>query len=168
MTNEQVHERIIEWLTALLGLVIYKDRQQMDRPSVYGTVDLANWRNLSEHPADFDYNETGALNSEGKPEIQVVPDIEIEWVFLFMVYGPGCDNRIRRLQTAVLVEQTMESLLPELVIHEVSSANSLPELVGERWEQRVQVNIAVRGKATDGFTVDVIDEHEYTTIGERA
>ena len=159
---------MIEWLIALLGIEVIKDRQQEARPSVYGMLDLANWRNLGQHAADYDYETLATENSEGFPEVRVTPDIEVEWVFLFMTYGTGCENYMRRLQSAVLISQVVMDLQPDLVIHEVSGANSIPELIGETWEPRAQVNIAVRGKASDGFIVDVIEEHQYNTIGERA
>jgi hypothetical protein len=161
LTNEEVHEELIVWLAGLLDLKVIKDRQGVERPALpYGMVDLANWRNLHEHVDDIRFSGTDVVTA--------TPDLEIEWVFLFFVYGAQGENLVRRLQSAVHLAQLQEPLRPRLTIHEVSSANSIPELVGEKWEPRSQVNIVVRGKSSDGFIVDVIEEHDFTLTGERA
>ena len=169
MTNNDVHEQLIEWLGSLLGIVVIKDRQQADRPALpYGMVDLANWRNIHDHVDDIDYITTETTNTEGKLEVRATPDLEIEWVFLFFVYGAQGENLVRRLQSAVHLTQLQEPLRPALTIHEVSGGNSIPELVGEQWEPRTQVNIVVRGKSSDDFVIDVIEEHGFNITGERA
>jgi hypothetical protein len=169
LTNNDVHEKLIEWLSSLLGIVVIKDRQQAERPALsYGMVDLANWRNIHDHVDDVNYLTTDTPNSEGELEVQATPELEMEWVFLFFVYGDQGENLVRRLQSAVHLTQLQEPLRPALVIHEVSGANSIPELVGEQWEPRTQVNIVVRGKSSDGFIIDVIEEHGFNITGERA
>jgi hypothetical protein len=173
VTNNEVHEQLIEWLGDLLGVTVIKDRQQADRPAApYGMVDLANWRNLHEHVDDVKFVdvELPPEDEDGDPiqAVKATPDLEIEWVFLFFVYGAQGENLVRRLQSAVHLSQLQEPLRPALTIHEVSAANSIPELVGELWEPRTQVNIVVRGKSSDGFIVDVIEEHGFNFTGERA
>lgn len=162
LTNDDVHGKLIEWLGSLLGIVVIMDRQQADRPAApYGMVDLANWRELSDHVDDISY---AAVDDT----VVATPEIEIEWVFLFFIYGASGENLVRRLQSAVHMSQLQEPLRPVLTIHEVSAANSIPELVGEQWEPRTQVNIVVRGKSSDGFVIDVIEEHGFNFTGERA
>lgn len=169
MTNNEVHEQIVLWLHNLLGIVVIKDRQQADRPArPYGMVDLSTWRHLSDHVDDIDYATGTEFNSQGKREVLATPELELEWVFLFFVYGEQSDNLLRRLQSAVHLPQVQEPLRPLLVIHEVSAANSIPELVNEKWEPRAQLNIIVRGKSSDAFVVDIIEEHEFYITGERA
>lgn len=168
MTNNEAHELLIEWLGTLLGVPVIKDRQQALRPALpYCMVDLANWRPIDQHVTDIIYTDTAAPNSEGKLEVEAVPDYEIEWVFLFFAYGAQGENLVRRLQSAVHLTQLQEPLRP-LVVHEVSGGNSLPELVGEKWEPRSQVNIVVRGKSSDGFIVDIVEDTTLTITGERA
>ena len=75
---------------------------------------------------------------------------------------------MRKLQSAVHLSQLQEPLRPALTIHEIGAANSIPELVGEKWEPRAQVNIVVRGKSSDGFVIDVIEKHDFNYTGERA
>ena len=50
----------------------------------------------------------------------------------------------------------------------MSGGNSLPEFLGEKWEPRSQVNIVVRGKSSDGFIVDIVEDTTLTITGERA
>lgn len=159
MKNIDAHEELILWLGELLGLTVIKDRQGADRPAVpYAMVDLANWRDLSQHAAKIDYRESTDLNTEGKRIVMARPDIEIEWTFMLFVYGPNADEYVRRLQASYHFSQVQERLIPDIHIHEISAANSIPELIDEKWEPRVQVNLIVRGKASDEFVADVIEQ----------
>lgn len=159
MTNEQVKEKLIEWLSGLLGLTVIKDRQQQDRPDLpYGMVSLANWREIDDHPVDevFEVTEDTAT---------VAPQINVEWIFLFFIYGPGCENYMRRLQVARHLHQPF---MPELVIHEVSAPNTIPELINEVYEDRTQTNIRVRGVMSDTFDTEVIEHGTVTFEKEGA
>lgn len=157
------------WLNGLLGVTVIKDRQQAQRPPVpYGMVDLASWGEVHEQARDITFETTGVPNSEGKLEELATPSIEMEWVFLFMLYGEQGEALMRRVQAGVHLSQIQEPLRPNLVVHEVSRANSIPELVHETWEPRTQVNIFVRGMSSDSFVVDVIEQHNYDVTGERA
>lgn len=148
MTNKDLHELMIRWLSTLLGIVVIKDRQQGGRPQVpYGMLELANWRDLHEH-----------IDRRRWTEDSVESDREVEWVFLFYAYGPTAADHVRRLQAAVHVDQAMEPVRPLFSVHSVSAANNLPELVGQKWEDRVQVNIVVRGVVTTEFSADTADK----------
>lgn len=169
MNNKEVHERLIMWLGGLLGVPVIKDRQQAARPAKpYAMVDLANWRELHEQVTTFEYLELESENSQGLLEVKATPINEIEWVFLFFAYGSTCEDMVRKVQAAVRLPQLQEPLMPQLVIHEVSGANSIPELVGEIWEPRAQVNIVVRGVTSDGFVIDTVERHGFNITGERA
>ncbi len=160
MTNQEVHEQVVLWLGSLLGITVIKDRQGGDRPAVpYAMVDLSNWGDLHQHVERINYRETTDENIEGKTIIMATPIIEIEWTFLLFVYGPQADEYIRQVQAAVHLFQTQEELVPKLVVTEVSRANSIPELIDERWEPRVQVNLTVRGKSDHEFLADIIEKH---------
>lgn len=161
MNNSEVHTQLNEWLVDLLGITMIKDRQQVDRPApTYGMTDLVNFRPLHDHVDNISY--------EGDVDVTVTPEYEIEWMFLCFFYGAQGENLARRLHSAVRLTQLQEPLRPDLIVHEVSMANSIPELVGEKWEPRTQVNIVVRGKSSDSFATEVIEEHDFNFTGERA
>lgn len=167
MTNDQVHEELILWLHTLLGIVVIKDRQQADRPAKpYGMVDLANWGDLDENVTQLRYTDTVV---DDEPRVRVTPETPREWTFLFFTYGDQPDVHINRLKAAVHLARLQEPLLAlGLVVHEVGRANSVPELVGENWEPRTQVNITVHGVSTESFETPVIETPEFTFTGERA
>lgn len=168
MTNDEVHEQVILWLHGLLGIVVIKDRQQGDRPAKpYGMVDLANWGDLDENVTTLSYAD--GVNLDNEPTVLVTPETPREWTFLFFTYGDQPDVHVNRLKAAVHLAQVQEPLLVlGLVIHEVGRANSVPELVGEVWEPRTQVNITVHGVSTESFETPVIETPEFTFTGERA
>lgn len=172
MTNKQVHEALIMWLNNLLNLTVIKDRQGIARPPLpYIMVDLANFTELHERPADFNWNELDTTNSQGNNEFKATAVMEVEWVFLVFCYGDNADQTLRKVQAAKHFAQVQESLLPQLVIHEIGTVNSVPELVDEKWEPRAQVNITLRGLSSDGYVVDIIEEHspfDIATTGQRS
>lgn len=169
MTNVEVTEAVITWLRGVLGMTVIKDRQSGTRPALpYAVLDLANFRDLHEHVTDFAW-ETLATPVPGtdpvKMQRKVTPLVEVEWVFLLMVYGPGGDQALRRLNAAYHLAQVQEPLMPSLVVHEVGLVNTIPEFVSQRWEDRAQCNLIVRGVSSDGFVVDVIEDHTVTFEG---
>lgn len=165
MTNQQVHEAVVRWLAALLGITVIKSHQSADRPDLpYAMVDLANFRELEDMPSQFKHRELETTNTEGNREVEVTPVVEIEWTFLVFTYGDSCEEKLRRVLSAVHLSQLQEPLRPQLTIHEVGQVNSVPELIGERWEPRAQVNLMLRGISSDGYVIDTIEEHTPFTI----
>lgn len=162
MTNAEVHEALIRWLAALLDITVIKSHQQADRPvPTYGMVELANWGPVDRNEDSVSYADVGT-------DVFATPEYEVEWVFLFFLYGNQGADLVRKLQSAVRVKQVIEPLHPTLVIHSTGQANSVPELIDEKWEPRVQLNITLRGKASDAFLVDVIEQTTINTTGERS
>lgn len=165
MTNVEVHEALIRWLSSIWGITVIKSHQSADRPALpYSMVDLANFKELEEMPSSFSHRELETLNSEGNEEIEVTPKVEIEWTFLVFTYGENCEDLLRKILGAVHLPQIQEPLFPDLIIHELGQVNSVPELVGERWEPRAQVNLSLRGVSSDGYVIDTIEEHTPFTI----
>lgn len=161
MTNTQVHEALIMWLSSLFNVTVIKDRQGIKRPTIpYMMVDLANFGEVRQWPSYPKFVDLGTLNSEGLAEVEATPIMEMEWVFLVFYYGAGGDEVLSRLKSARHLPQIQETLMPSMTIHEVGRVNSVPEFVDERWEPRAQVNVVLRGLSSDGFVVDVIEEHE--------
>lgn len=150
-------------------MVVIKDRQSAKRPALpYGVVDLANVRDVHEHVRDELFETSDTPNSEGKLEVIATPEVEQEWTFLVQFYGAGCFDALRRVAAAAHLSQMNESLMPRLVIHEVGTINTIPEFIGQRWEDRAQVNLTLRGTSSDGFVVDVIEDYTIAITGERA
>lgn len=154
MMNKDVQERLIEVLMELLGITIIKDRQGGAKPEgLYGMLELANWSNLHEHEVRIDY-------AGPEDAVLATPRMELEWVFLFFIYGEGGEEKMRRLQSAVKLENNiLTKLKPQLTIHSISTINRIPELIGQVWEPRTQTNVIVRGVADEAFEVDVITKH---------
>lgn len=171
MTNDQVHEALIGWLSGILGMTVIKDRQGQKRPSLpYAMVDLSNISEPRERPSDIKSEVLDTLNSEGLAEIKLTPITELEILFLVFCYGENGDEKLRRLKSAFHLSQVQEPLVPGIVIHEVGNINRLPEFVNERWEARAQCNVVVRVVSNDGFVVDTIETHtpfDIQTMRER-
>ena len=154
MTNQEVHETLIMWLIQLWdNLTVIKSHQSAKRPELpYCMVDLVNFSELEERPSSIKYEEKNG-------NVEETPQIEIEWNFLIFCYGENCEELMRRLLSSFHSAQNQEPFFPQLSIHEIGTVNSIPELIGERWEPRAQVNLALRGISSDGFVIDTIEEH---------
>lgn len=166
MTGNEVHEELVVWLAGITKIKVIKDRQSIKSPPLpYIVVDLANVVDRDQHVTDIEYKELETLNTAGKKEIEATPKLEVEWTFLVQAYGEAGFELLRRVAAAAHLPQMNESLMPRLVVHEVSAINTIPEFIGQRWEPRAQTNITLRGITSDGFVVDTIEE--YSTDIER-
>lgn len=170
MNNDAVHAALTIWLKNSLDLVVIKDRQQAERPALpYGMLELANWRDLYQNYTDISFEELETENSAGLKEIKASTRNEMEWVFLFYVYGQNGHEYIRKLQAISRTNLATQALQDAgLQIHEVSAANNIPELINEKWEPRVQANIILHGiDADNGIVIDTIKEYEFIITGDR-
>lgn len=158
MTADKVTEELVEWLAGITGIKVIQDRQGVRRPSLpYIVVDLVTARDLDQHSTDETFKELVSENSEGQKEIKATPEMEIEWVFIVQAYGPSCFPHLRKVSAAAQLSQKTETLMPDIVLHEVGTINSIPDFVGQHWEQRAQANIVLRSTNSDGFVVDTVD-----------
>lgn len=162
MTNTEVHEAVIRWLSSLTGLVFIKDHQGVNRPATpYGMLYLASWKQLQEGPLRVDWEELDFTNEASLNALRAHPIVPMEWAFMVYAYGQEGWDSLRRVQSAIKLSQAMEPLLPKLVVHRMGQINSIPELVDEVWEPRVQANLFVHGLADDGIIVDTIETHDF-------
>lgn len=160
MTDDQVQEALIRWLTTVTGLKVIKAHQGVDRPEgAYLMVEKQTVEELSENVCEFRYEDQETLNSAGNEEVKATPIIELEWLMFIFSFGEGQSGALRKVKQAAYLTQIQEPLFPVLNIHETGVINSIPEFVDQRWEQRSQLNIMLRGVSSDGFIIDTIEQH---------
>lgn len=99
------------------------------------------------------------------PIVTGTPQIEMEYRFSVHAYGPKCSDILRPIRSAIRITQALEPIEPDLTIHEMGNINVLPEFVNEKWEDRAQCDIFVRGMTGDGFRTDVINVIPYDING---
>lgn len=168
MTDLEVLEETIVWLAGIMEITVIKDRQSVNRPPLpYATAEIANIRDVYQHPRDILFEELESENSEGLKEIKATAEVEVEWALLVNVYGDQPTRYLRKVAGAALLAQKNESLMPRLVVHEVGTINAIPEFIGQRWEPRAQTTLTLRGTSSDGFVVDTVEEHTINVTGER-
>lgn len=159
MTDNEVLEALIKWLSGQTGLRAIKAHQGGERPDKpYLMVNLLSDREVRDHPQETETTETQALNSAGNPEVKVAPVIEMEWAFSVHAYGENPTDTLRPLKSRAHVAQSMEPLFPGLTVHEFGIVNNVPAWVNNAWEPRAQANVFVRGLTRDSAIVDVIDK----------
>jgi hypothetical protein len=169
VTEDDLYTRVIKWLRQRSGLdVIIRDSLGKPRPTgPYGMVNLIRSEALFE-PVTREY----AVNpehvpipadpaTERDPPFLQIPVTEWEWTFSFNIYAPSGSDAARKVLSAASVLAGVEGLLP-FVLHRNSAIRRIPELVNEGWEDRVQMDLFIRGLARDGVPVDVA---ETATIG---
>ena len=162
-TDRDVHSKVIAWIALRTpgDIPVIKGDQNGDQPvGPFIMVRFTGSDEVRDHPSTIDYTEAG-------DDISAAPVIEVEWrysVHAFNMSDPT--NVLRPLRSAVHLAQTNEPLMPELVVHEVSQIRNVPELVGERIEQRAQMDLFVRGLTKDGFLINSIDEVTFSFNGE--
>lgn len=160
MTDDQVQEALIRWLTTVTGLTVIKAHQGIDRPEgAYLMVEKQTVEELSEHVAEIKYEDSETLNSAGHEEVKATPIVELEWLMFVFSFGEGQSGALRKVKQAAHLYQVQEPLMPVLNIHETGVINSVPEFVDQRWEPRSQLNVMLRGVSSDGFVIDTIEQH---------
>lgn len=167
MTDDDVRRVMRDWLAARLPYTVIHAYESGPTPSEpYVMVNLTGTVEVRDHEQGFvdtpprDEEPPPTEDTAGDPvypDIEIAPIIEIEWRFSIHAYGGLFPMDILRpLRSAAKLNQVMEPMFPDLVIHEVSQVRDLSEYIENRWQKRAQVDIFVHGVTTDGFAVDVI------------
>jgi hypothetical protein len=163
VTEDELYTRVIKWLRQCSGLdLIIRDSLGKPRPTgPYGMVNLIRSEGLYE-PAALEYATNPGhvpvpVNpaAELEPPFLQVPVIEWEWTFSFNIYAASGSNCARKVASAASVLAGVEGLLP-FIIHRTSAIRRLPESIGG-WEDRIQMDLFIRGLARDGVPVDVAE-----------
>lgn len=151
MTELQQFAALRTWLLAITSLPeIIRAHPSGARPAdAYGMLNLirserVNW------PDDFEY-EARAGDDEPFDEVPVE-----EWAFTWSLnaYGAGCADALARVVSTTQSAAALAPLRP-LTLHETSAIRRLPELIEERWEERVQMDLTVHAVIRHRFPVDV-------------
>lgn len=165
MTDDEVQTALVRWLAQVTGVTVIKAHQGIDRPGLpYLTVEMSSVDELTQNPEQIHYTTLQTLNTEGLPEIEATPAIELEWVVFIFSFGESGSSALRKVKQAVHLKQSQMPLMPNLNIHETGVINSVPEFVDQAWEPRSQMNIMVRGVSSGGFVIDTIEDFETFVI----
>ena len=158
MTDTQVHEALVRWLSQQTDIAVIKAHQSGERPrEPYLMVWLETCREVRDHPQSIEYMETSELNSEGEQEVTAHPIIEMEWDFSIYSFGENPMQALRRVVSLIPLAQRQEPLFPDLVIHDTGPITYEPEKVQTDWEPRAKINLQIRGLVRDGAVIDVIE-----------
>jgi hypothetical protein len=162
MTNDQVHAALVRWMAVITGRTVIKAYQGGKEPALpYIMANFTGFVPLHEHPEDIEYSEGADPPGPDLPPITAMPVIEGEWRFSVHAYGPNPTDILRPMVSASKMAQTMEPLMPGVVIHEVSQVRNLPEWINNAWQPRAQMDVILHGLTKDGFVIDVIDETSF-------
>nr|QIG67146.1 hypothetical protein EVB34_041 [Rhizobium phage RHph_TM26] len=164
MTEDQVHTALIDWLEPLLGITVIKADQSGTRPALpYGMTKLANSGPVYKNVDNIRYRDQGAAPLPMK----AMPRVEYEYLYMFYIYGTAGVDLMKRLQMAKELPETQEPLYPDVTLVEMGRINDVPELIGQRWEPRVQTNLTVRTFTDEEFDAYVIKEQSVVYTPER-
>lgn len=158
MTEAAQFAALRTWLIAVTGLPeIIHGHPGGHRPSgVYATLRRirsapVNW------PEDYDYEARDLDTGEDAEPFDQVPVETWAWTWSLNLYGAGAADLAARITSASRTDGALVALDP-LTIAATSAVRDLPELIGERWEPRSQMDITVHGDVRHGFAVDVIGD----------
>ncbi|MBG6211680.1 hypothetical protein IWQ49_006371 [Labrenzia sp. EL_126] len=162
MTNDEVHSAVVRWINAsTAGTPTIKAHQSGDRPGTpYIMVNFTGLVEVQRWHQKIEYTETENLNSAGEKIVEAAPVIEMEWRFSVHAYGTAPTDELRPIVSAIKMQQPMEPLQPDLIVHEVSRIRNVPDWINNAWEPRAQMDFIVRGLIRDSVNVDTIDEYE--------
>ena len=135
------------------------DHQNGDRPTgSYVMLNMIEAKRIQMR-MDVDYTANAAYDGTagGEAELNAFPCAEWEWRFSVNAYSVDALNTLSTLKSAAEIDEVESGLLP-MIVFDVSDIRRLPELINERWEERAQMDVALRGYVnTRGTLVDVIE-----------
>lgn len=153
MTENDVHNLVIQWIAGLTGAVVIKADQQGDEPVLpYIMVRLTGVAEVRENSQDTLYEEDIPSG-----DVLATPVIEREWRFSVHAYASEPTALLRPLSVADDLDQTLEPLAP-VNLYELSAIRLLPEFINQKYESRAQIDITLRGLTKDGMLINTIEE----------
>lgn len=160
MTEAEIFDRLRPWVMAATGLPeVIADHPGAPRPSLpYGMINIIRSGPVHEHAFDRRFAPNPAHEDDG--DLQPVlerPQVEWEWMASINAYATDAGDRLRGLRMWI-ASPGAEALLSPLVVASASEIRRLPELVGERWEGRAQMDMTIRGLVAADVPIDVIEE----------
>jgi hypothetical protein len=158
-TDAQITGALVRWLTTRTALKVIQGEQGGDKVTLpYVMVRFTGSFEIREHAQDIEY-------AEDVPSARVMarPVMDTEWRFSVHEFGSSQPSDILRpIRAAAQLAQINEPLMPGVIIHELSEIRNVPELVGQAWEPRAQMDLFVHGLTKDGHLVDTIEEYSVT------
>lgn len=154
-TDNEVHERIIDWVEHLTTLTAVKNHESGKRLS--GRYLLVNYvsgpNDVRFLPVDVEFED------QENGDVHAVPVIESEWKFSIHSYrGDDVTQPLRLLRSFAKMEGPQLKVDPRLSIFEVGDVTNLPEVIKNEPEDRAHCMVKVRGYTRDGFLIDCIEE----------
>lgn len=167
MTNDAVWSMLVAWIAVKTGQKVIRYRAGGVEPAEpYIAVNFLGDDPAMDWEQGIEYIEGVTIPpGETFPIVTATPHIEMEYRFSVHAYGPKCSDILRPIRSAIRLTQALEPIEPDLTIHEMGNINVLPEFVNEKWQDRAQMDIFVRGMMGDGFRVDVINVIPFTING---
>jgi hypothetical protein len=145
------------WLISITGLAtIIRANPNAPRPAKpYGMLNLIRAERIN-WPDDIEYADI-PTPGDGAPARQI-PVEEWEWTWSFHVYGNEGTGYAARITSASKSDAALLTLHP-LTLNRTSGIRRIPELLNETtWEDRIQVDLFVRGIVRHGFDLDIIEQ----------
>ncbi len=157
MTELQQFAALRTWLIAVTGLAtIIRANPNAPRPAKpYASLNLIRAERIN-WPDAYEYAEIEEPG-DGFPAKQI-PVEEWEFVWSMNLYGDEGTGYAARITSASKSDAALLTLHP-LSLHRTSGIRDLPELLNETtWEERIQVDLFVRGVVRHAFDLDIIEQ----------
>lgn len=163
MNDSEIHAALVRWFSSRTGVTVIQGEQGGPEPDLpYILVRFTGSAPVREQIQDVEFIELGTINSEGFNEVEASPVIETEWRYSIHAHGgESPSDLLRPIRSAAELAQTLEPLMPGLIIHELSQIRNVPEFINEAWEPRAQMDLFLRGLTRDGFVIDAIEEFSF-------
>lgn len=161
VSSFEAHEIVVRWIAAKTGLKTILARQGVARPPVpYIMVNPTGFNTLHYHASEVEYEEVTTPDGE---KVLATPVMDVEWRYSIHAYSSEDrepEDILIPLKSYVQLQQPMEPMFPELVVHSISQIRNVPEMVQNTWEPRAQMDLFLHGVMRYGHLIDVIEQTE--------
>ena len=151
MDDKEVYDKVVLFVTATTGVKAIKSHPDGNRPEgAYLMVNYTGLEEVREHHIDTEY--TDDMYAEA------APIVESEWCYSLHAYGDQGTNELRKIRSIARIGGAPhQNLDRRLTLFDVGRINRVPEFINNRWEERANMKIYMRGFTRDSFVIDLIE-----------
>lgn len=156
MNKADQFQALRTWLIPITGIaeIIPANPNAPRPPRPYAMLNRIRSERIN-WPDDIEYEDI-PNPGDGAPARQI-PVEEWEWTWSFHIYADDGEGRAARITSASKSDAALLNLHP-LSLHRTSGIRDIPELLNETtWEDRIQVDLFVRGIVRHGFDTDLVE-----------
>lgn len=154
MREVDLFQALHPWLRAATGIEVIEAHSNAPTPAgAYLSVNMYLATPRTQYATQMNYEEAPIASGDGIKDLFQVPVIEMEWVYSLNIYAENSVDFGRRIISWCMSDGAALLLYP-LMAQPVERVRRLPEMVENKWQDRSQLDLTIRGFVKRGVITD--------------